>query len=83
MLFDGGDFMKCPKCESDNFEVISKTTGKMHGGTGIFGLIRFCLIICTCGLWLLVPQNRGKVKSKTIFVCRNCGNEFDKKHAIQ
>lgn len=75
--------MVCPKCRSTDITVQivqeeSKTTIKR---VGLFRkLIRLCLVICTCGLWILVP--RGKDKSTTtyvnrkVFTCQNCGTAW-------
>lgn len=78
--------MKCPKCGSENVsiqlqQVEGKTTKKRNGC--LYGFCRFCLILCTCGLWLLVGKHDGsektKYKSKRIGICQNCGCQFDVK----
>lgn len=76
--------MICPKCGSENVaiqtqQVSAKTKGR---GTGcLWTLGRWSLIMCTCGLWLLVGKRKGtgktKFKSKTIALCQNCGNSWD------
>ena len=75
--------MQCPKCGSNNFEVISKTKGKIKKRGFIMTLVHLFLIVGTCGLWLIVPLlrggSKGKIKSETRFVCKECGNEFNAK----
>jgi hypothetical protein len=68
--------MLCQKCSSQNIQIVTETTGKVHGGSFMQSLGRLFLILCTCGLWLLVPKGRGKIKSKTKAVCINCGNQW-------
>ncbi len=65
--------MVCPKCGSDNFDAISKI--KKRGF--IKSIIYILLTICTCGLWLILGILRGGTSSKTMFVCKNCGKEFN------
>lgn len=76
--------MNCPKCGSDNVSVqviqtAAKTSQKGNGCLWSFG--RLTLIICTCGLWLLVGRHKGtgktKVKNQTVCVCQNCGNRWN------
>ena len=68
--------MKCQKCKSENIQVVTETTGKLHGGSFAQSLARLLLIFCTAGLWLLVPKGRGRIKSKTKAVCLNCGSKW-------
>lgn len=74
--------MKCPKCGSENIQAISKTEGKIKKRGCISVLIWIMLAICTFGTILLIPLltggSKGKIKSKTSFVCLNCGKEFNK-----
>lgn len=75
--------MVCPKCNSTNVNVTTEATS-MHtrnrGRGCIWGIVRGLLIICTCGLWLLVGKSKGKsntkVKNKTVCICQNCGNKW-------
>jgi len=73
--------MNCPKCGSNNIQAISKTTGKIKRRGLISSLIWIMLAICTFGIILIIPilrgGSRGKIKSKTAFVCLNCGKEFE------
>lgn len=75
--------MKCPKCGIDNFEVISKTSGKIKR-RGLLSILFHIIMMCmTAGLWIIIPLisggSKGKIKTQTIFVCKNCGNEFTQK----
>ena len=75
--------MICPKCGSNNVNVVSeqvnaKTSSKGNGCLWKMG--RTLLIICTCGLWLLVGKHKGtsktKIKNQTVGICQNCGYKF-------
>jgi len=74
----------CPNCGSHNVSVqvmqdTAKTKGHGHERGLLWTLVRWTLILCTCGLWLLVGKSKGKDKSKTKFknssvaVCQSCG----------
>lgn len=76
--------MVCPKCGSENINVVPVTTTTTNSTTKGFGCIKACLgylifnipgILCgLCGM--------GKGKSSTIHttrmvkVCQNCGKQF-------
>lgn len=75
--------MVCPKCNCENVlitteQVSSKTKGKGMGC--LWGIGRWFLIICTCGLWLLVGKRRKtektKIKNNTVCICQNCGHKW-------
>ena len=44
------------------------------------GIGRLFLIVCTCGLWLLVGRRKGtertKYKNKKAALCQNCGHKW-------
>lgn len=75
--------MTCPKCNSDNVIV---TTEQAEGKTRtrntgcLWKIGRVTLIICTCGLWLLIGKRKEtgntKYKNKTVAICQNCGNKW-------
>lgn len=68
--------MYCPKCGSSNVTVqIVQTGGKTRGPGCLFGLARFILVICTCGLWLLIGKRKSstRFKNTTMAVCQECG----------
>lgn len=75
--------MKCPKCGSENVSVQvvqakAKTSQNSRGC--MWKAMRVTLIICTCGLWLLVGKSKGsekmKFKNESHAVCQNCGNRW-------
>nr|DAF27023.1 MAG TPA: nucleic-acid-binding protein [Caudoviricetes sp.] len=73
--------MQCPKCNSTNIQAIAKTKGKVKKRGLIGSLMWIFLACCTCGLILLIPLltggSKGKIKTKTAFVCMDCGKEFN------
>jgi len=75
--------MKCKKCGSENVTVSTeqvggKTSTKRMGCLWSMG--RLALIVCTCGLWLILGKKKetGKTKFKhtTVALCQNCGNKW-------
>ena len=75
--------MVCKKCGSENVlitseQISAKTSNKGNGCLWKIG--RWILIICTCGLWLLVGKHKGtgktKFKNNTVCICQNCGNKW-------
>ena len=76
--------MVCPKCGSNNVNVMTeqataKTRQKKMGCLWSIG--RGFLILCTCGLWLLVGRRSGtgktKFKNNTVAICQNCGHKWN------
>jgi len=72
--------MTCPRCNSTNVHVQvvqDSATTRTRGPGCLWRICRLFLIICTCGLWLLIGRRRAK--SRTYFsshneaVCQNCG----------
>ena len=68
--------MNCKKCGSENIQVVQGNSST-HGRGILWGIGRLVLIVCTCGLWLLIGKRKGKVKTKTRAVCMGCGNKWD------
>lgn len=75
--------MICPKCKSENVSVSNqmndlKTKEKKKGL--LHGILRLTLIMFTCGLWLLVPSQRGSSRSNISYtkvaVCQNCAHSW-------
>ena len=75
--------MTCPKCGSENINITleqtkSKTRTKRTGC--LWELGRLFLIICTCGLWLIIGKrketSKTKFKNKKIAICQNCGHKW-------
>jgi len=74
--------MKCPKCGSENISIQTVQTGMKtkEKRRGILqSMIRFILIFCTLGLWLLVgraDRTTTKFKNSKRAVCQNCGRSW-------
>ena len=56
--------MRCPKCHSNNLQIISDVKGKGVSATNL----------CLCGLLGLAGV--GKTKTTHYWICSNCGNKF-------
>lgn len=76
--------MVCPKCGGNRVTVstIQTETKSKTKNTGcLWELGRLCLIICTCGLWLLVGKRKEHsktvYKTTTIAVCQDCGHRWE------
>lgn len=67
--------MVCPKCGSDNIQVVQGDSRVKNAGC-LWAIGRFCLIVCTVGLWLIIGKRKGKIKSETLAVCLNCGRKW-------
>ena len=75
--------MICPKCSSENVQVaIEQVSAKSNnkGNGRLWGIGRATLIVCTCGLWLLIGAKKGssktKFKNNTVAICQNCGHKW-------
>ena len=71
--------MQCPKCGSNNVNVQMVNTKIKTNHTGILhSLGRATLILCTCGLWLLVPSRKqnARVKNVSMAICQQCGHNW-------
>lgn len=76
--------MICPRCGSQNVSVTleqSSAKTKKRGMGCLWTMCRWFLIICTCGLWLLVGRRKGTDKTKfnntTVALCQNCGYKWN------
>lgn len=76
--------MKCPKCGSENVTVTNEQVSAKTKSSGmgcLWTICRWFLILCTCGLWLLVGRRKGTGKTKfkniTVGICQNCGNKWE------
>jgi hypothetical protein len=67
----------CPKCNSNNVNVVMDTAQKIKKSGCLWTLGRWTLILCTAGLWLIVPKRIGHTKSKSVALCQNCGHKFN------
>ncbi len=69
--------MICEKCGSSNVQAVANTQGKIKKRGCLATLVHIALIVCTAGLWIIVPLltggSKGKIKTKVEFVCLNCG----------
>lgn len=71
----------CPRCGSTNYEIVSMTEGdiKPRGCLHVLGYL--ILTFLTCGIWIIIgllrSGSRGKIRSRTIGVCKNCGYKFN------
>lgn len=79
--------MTCPKCGSTNVNVTTEQVGgktKVKGSGCLWTLGRWFLILCTCGIWLIVSKRKGtgttKFKNSTVAICQNCGNKWNLKN---
>lgn len=71
--------MNCPKCKSENINIVSEQTNAITNNRSLIHVVgRLILIICTCGLWLLIPKKKAKTKfkNKTVGICQSCGYKF-------
>jgi hypothetical protein len=75
--------MKCPKCGGEQINIQLIQTGaktRMRKRGILWGVGRFFLILCTCGLWLLVGKSKGKANTKMVnrktAICQSCGNSW-------
>lgn len=75
--------MTCKKCGSSNVsiqieQIGSETSYRKRGCLWTIG--RWFLILCTCGLWLLIGRAAGKGKTKnknkTVAICQSCGHKW-------
>ena len=76
--------MRCSRCGSTDVSVqaVQSSAKTATKGTGIlWGFGRMMLIVCTCGLWLLVGKRKGtsKTKFKTgkLAICQGCGRSWN------
>lgn len=76
--------MKCSRCGSTHVSVqavhsVAKTATKDPGILWGFG--RLILIVCTCGLWLLVGKRKAtsktKYKASKLAICQGCGRSWN------
>lgn len=75
--------MTCPKCQNSNVTMSNtQTTGKIRTKNNgcLWQIGRWILIICTCGLWLLVGKRKEKsnieYKNQTEAICQSCGHRW-------
>lgn len=68
----GGVTMGCPKCGSENVQIVTETQTKGFGtGKGCLGFFLFGPLGFLCGLC-----GMGKGKSNSLRMCVSCGHRF-------
>lgn len=68
--------MQCPKCGSSNLHPITEVTSETKGfsaGKGCLGWLCIGPFGWLCGL---CGMGKGKTRSSSYWVCKNCGNKF-------
>ena len=75
--------MNCPKCNSNRIQVTVEQTSsktKKNNMGCLWSIGRGLLIICTCGLWLIIGKRKGtdrtKFKNKTVAICQDCAYKW-------
>jgi hypothetical protein len=75
--------MICSKCGSENVIITTEQVGgktKIRKAGCLYSIGRFCLIVCTGGLWLIIGKRKesGRVAfdNRTIALCQYCGNKW-------
>lgn len=68
--------MTCPRCGSENVSVVMDTSQKVKQSGCLWSIGRLILVVCTLGLWLIIPKRVGHTKSKPIALCQSCGKKF-------
>ncbi len=76
--------ISCPRCGSNNVHITSEIANdkSRHRSTGcLWGIGRAILVVCTCGLWLLIGKRKGTSKTKytynTVAICQNCAHRWN------
>jgi hypothetical protein len=72
--------LQCAKCGSTNVSISMMQTAartRTRGMGCLWEIGRWCLIVCTCGLWLLVGRrgatSKTKFKNEKVAICQSCG----------
>lgn len=71
--------MICPVCKNENIKIeVIQTSSKTNHVSIIRRIGRFCLIVCTFGIWAFVPKRKEHTMYKTekICVCQKCGHSW-------
>lgn len=75
-MSEGRRRIRCPQCGAANVQISVVQDSFSTKGSGCLWTIgRWLLIICTCGLWLLIGKHKSKskMKSRKEAVCQSCG----------
>lgn len=77
--------MKCPKCNSSNFDAVCREN-EIFEKRKLSLISNILMTTLTLGLWIIIPAigsyQRRKIKSRIVYICKDCGHEFTKKEAI-
>ena len=75
--------MICKYCGGENVTFTSEqvsTKASENVMQPIMKFIRVALIICTCGLWLIVPKfkfaKKTKIQYREVAICQTCGKKW-------
>lgn len=73
----------CPVCYSHNITYqVTQTNAKTStkGNGCLWGLGRAMLVLCTCGLWLLIgphiSSSNTSISTRKTAICQNCGHSW-------
>lgn len=70
--------MKCPKCKSENVEVVMDTSGKIKGPNLLQRAGRTVANTATLGVYgVIAGKQTGNVKTKPVALCQKCGHKFN------
>lgn len=71
--------IRCPNCGATNVQisVVQDSIRTKRGGC-LWTIGRLFLIICTCGLWLIVGKHaaKSKIKNHKEAICQSCGHSW-------
>jgi len=76
VLSQNNSTLMCPRCRGHNINVqMVQDRIKTNNTSCLRTVGRLILIVCTFGLWLLVPSRKenSKITHKNMAVCQNCG----------
>lgn len=71
--------MICSKCGSQNIKIeVIQTSSKTNNVSILRRIGRLTLIVCTLGLWALVPKRKEHTtyKNEKMCICQECGNSW-------
>lgn len=76
----------CPKCSSCfiNYQFVQENAKTKTNNVSILSRLgRALLVLCTCGLWLLVPKRKStsktNIRSRKMAICNTCGYSWEVK----
>ena len=70
--------MKCPKCKSENVNIVMDTSGRVKGPSLMQKAGHMVKNTATLGVYgAIAGKPMGKTKSKPVALCQKCGNKFN------